>query len=195
MIFPLKVPTLLTERLTLRAMGIKDAKEYFELYSDEKVMRGYGIVPHKTLSETQNLIQYLHGSFLKKEQIRWGIWTIKDSAFLGDVGFWRFVPFRFRAEAGAKLFPQHWKRGYMSEALGTIIQYGFDQMGLNSIEGNISPENIASLKLVEKLGFKKEGHLKEHSFNAFSQSFEDTYLMTALKNNWEVRSYEISSDC
>jgi ribosomal-protein-alanine N-acetyltransferase len=73
----------------------------------------------------------------------------------------------------------------MTEALNAIIDLGFMEMGLNRIEAVIMPENSASIKLLEKLGFHNEGILKEYE-NWGSKGLTDLCMLALLRKAWEV---------
>ena len=99
---------------------------------------------------------------------------------IGMCGFVRHYPDHFRAEFGYWLFSEEVKnKGYMSEVAQPIITYGFEKMNLHRIEAMVGPYNIASLKIIEKLGFSKEGLMKAHYLR--DGIFEDS-LVFALIN-------------
>ncbi|MGE0526338.1 MAG: GNAT family N-acetyltransferase, partial [Bdellovibrionales bacterium] len=139
--FPQVIPTLNSERLVLKPITDADADAYFSICSNPVVMRPWGTKCHESMDETRDLIQYLEQEFKHHRMIRWGVFEGGGSTLIGDVGFWRFVFPRARAEIGAKLDPHVWNRGYMTEAMITVLDFGFRGMNLNSIEGNVDPEN------------------------------------------------------
>jgi ribosomal-protein-alanine N-acetyltransferase len=173
--FPDSIPQLPCREFYLREIHLEDLSAYFELCSDREVMHAYGLEAHRDREETRRLITFLKRAFESGQMIRWGIFTW-DHCLVGDVGFWRFVPSRLRAEVGAKLVKSQWRKGLTSGALYLVIKYGLEQMGLHSIEGNADPDNTPSRKMIEKLGFLPEGRLKEHSFNPVTGMFSDTIL-------------------
>lgn len=184
--FPSTIPILHSKRLTLSPIEEEDAKYYFSFCSNPEVMRPWGMKVHQSLQETKELILFLDEEFKKKQMIRWGIRELGSLVLIGDIGFWRFVNPRSRAEIGAKLAPQYWNKSYMTEAMSTVIVYGFQIMKLNSIEGNIDPENKSSIRLVEKLGFERDGYIKEHSFCTFREKFVDTLLYSLRASQWKL---------
>lgn len=98
---------------------------------------------------------------------------------IGWCGFHTWYKDHRRAEIGYALnSDSNRSKGYMSEAIKPIIQYGFGTMNLNRIEAFIGPENYPSLKLIEKLGFKKEGQLRNHYFK--NGKFEDSVVHSLL---------------
>lgn len=156
--FPKAIPVLETKQLRLREITERDLEAYYALYTDERVLRMWGTMRHQSPEDTRKLIAYLGNQFETGTGIRWGLELKSDGKFVGDVGFWRIVPERKRAEAGAKLSADHWSGGLMSEALTAIIQCAFETLGMHSVEANIDPSNKGALRMVEKVGFVKEGY-------------------------------------
>jgi RimJ/RimL family protein N-acetyltransferase len=72
-----------------------------------------------------------------------------------------FVEQNRRCDIGYALGSRHWGQGIVTEALEAMIRYGFDVLGLNRIEADIDPRNIGSARVLEKLGFRKEGFMPE----------------------------------
>jgi len=81
---------------------------------------------------------------------------------LGDCGMHNGESRCRRAEIGYCLARSHWGKGYMTEALGALIEYGFNKVGLRRIEAGIDPRNVPSIHLAERLGFIREGYLRQH---------------------------------
>jgi len=181
-----------TADLLLRPIELADLDAYFALYSDADVMRGWGTHPHTSKDETKKLIEGLQAQMASGELIRWAIAEKQDpTRLLGDVGYWRFVKVRHRGELGAKLSKACWQKGWMTQALSAVIHYGFNEMGLHSVEGNIDPKNIGSIKLVEKIGFERIGVIREHSYDPFENRYLDTILFSLTKSDWKGYPCEI----
>lgn len=179
---PEKIPTLKTERLILRQLNEGDVRDYFEFCSDPDVMHTWGTKTHSSIEETQALIDLHIQNLQERKAIRWGIEM--NGKIVGDIGFWRVVPERYRAEVGAKLGKPLWSNGYMQEAGSAIIDYGFEVMRLHSIEASIETQNIGAIKLVDKLGFQLEGTNREHSFCSWREKFIDTQQYAVLDHEW-----------
>ena len=73
----------------------------------------------------------------------------------------------------------------MTEALDAIIEFGFGKMALNRIEAVVMPENTASIIMLEKIGFKKEGLLEEYE-KWGSKGFVNLYMFAMLRNDWNA---------
>ncbi|SDX15314.1 ribosomal-protein-alanine N-acetyltransferase [Paenibacillus sp. CF384] len=103
-------------------------------------------------------------NYQEKRGIRWGI-QLKDSPdnrIIGTIGFNAWMPKHRRAEIGYELHPDHWHKGYASEAVATIVAYGFEQLELARIGAVVFVENGASHAVLTKLGFQQEGVLRDY---------------------------------
>lgn len=178
------VPTLETRRLLLREIRESDAPDYFALCSDLQVMKAYGIRAHQEPQTTLATIRQLQSWLAEGTAVRWGLFDRTFGRLIGDAGFWRFDRARARGEIGAKILPEFSGQGLMSEAIRTIIAYSFETMQLHSIEAGIAPANQPSIRLFEKLGFKKEGHRRSFSFNPYENCFCDSLLYSLLDSDW-----------
>ncbi|MEO8211328.1 MAG: GNAT family N-acetyltransferase, partial [bacterium] len=139
-----------------------------------KAMKYFGKHPYKSISEAEERIDICNKAYREKEGIRWAI-TLKGlDKLLGSAGIWRLIKDHFRGEIGYELHPDYWQKGIMYEALTEIIKFAFTKINLHTIEANIDPKNIASEKLLLKLGFEKEGYLKESFY--FNNKFDDTAI-------------------
>jgi ribosomal-protein-alanine N-acetyltransferase len=97
---------------------------------------------------------------------------------IGTVGLWRIEKENHRAEIGYMLEPRLHGQGLMYEAVVKVVDYGFREMGLHSIEGQIDPRNGASGALLKKAGFVQEAHFKENFF--LRDHFADTAVFSIL---------------
>lgn len=171
-------PVMETENLVLRKILLSDRAEIFAIYSDPEAMKYFGKYPHKTLIEADGMIYKVINAFQNGEGIRWGVALKNSNKLAGTAGIWRIDRKHFRGEIGYDLMPKYWRKGIMTEALRAIVDFGFSEMKLHTIEANADPNNIASTKLLEKLGFKKEGHLKESYF--FDGKFTDNVIYSKI---------------
>lgn len=173
-------PELRTERLLLRRMEKTDSQQMFFLRSDDRVMQYIGREKTRSPEEAENFIEKINASVDANETIMWAIAMATDpDTMIGTICYWRIQPEHFRAEVGYVLHPSFWNRGIMQETLREVIEYGFETIGLHSIEGHINPENIASGKVLEKTGFIREAYFKENYF--FRGKFHDSAVYSLLK--------------
>jgi ribosomal-protein-alanine N-acetyltransferase len=157
-------PKIETDRFILRKLSPKDREDYFRMYYDEETLLYYDVEPYKTLEQAERTIELMNKWHSEKRYIRWGIVRKDNHQLIGDCGFHSFVKPYSRAEIGYLVSREYWRQGVGTEVLTTIISYAFKDIGLNRIEAQIYPDNRASISLVEKLGFKKEGVLREYEY-------------------------------
>jgi ribosomal-protein-alanine N-acetyltransferase len=180
-----RFPELTTKRLVLRHITLKDAPWYFEHFNTREIVEGQDHPGPRNMKEARaELKLYFSDNFRRRTGIRWGITLKGDDKLIGSAGFYKWIqPGRFQAEMGYDLNPAFWGKGIMTEALSAIIQYGFDQMKLHRIEVLISHHNKRSQRLIRRLGFKREGVLRDHYF--VEGRFSDDVIFSLLKKEWE----------
>lgn len=155
-------PTLETPRLVLRELVPADVEAIFRIQSNPEVVRYFGRPGHATIAETEKLLGIVFDAQRDVTGIRWGL-SLKDTGELaGTCGFWRWNKPHRHAEIGYELAPAFWGRGLMVEALRPILRYGFTQMELHRVEATIDPDNHASQRVLEKLGFKRDALMREN---------------------------------
>jgi len=157
-------PLLETDRLTLRQLAGHDANELFHLRSDDEVMKYIARPKAKSVLETTVFIQTINDSIRNNENINWAITLNSHNRLIGNISFWRIIKEHHRAEMGYVLHPYYHGQGLMQEAIAAVLKYGFENMRLHSVEANVDPRNLPSIKLLEKCGFIQEGYFKEKYF-------------------------------
>lgn len=180
-------PRIETERLLLREIREDDAEALFKVCSDQEWLRLWGFRVHRTVDDTRGAIRQLLANQETRTQLRWGICLKGEDSLVGSAGFYRFMRPHFRAEITYEQAPFASGKGYMTEALRAIVRFGFDRLDLHSIEAGIDPGHPASIKVAERLGFQREGHLHQNYF--FEGKFYDTVLYTLLSGRPAVRPY------
>ena len=172
-------PTLYTERLILKEITVQDAAALYAMRSNPGIMQFIDRPIPKSLDEVLALIEKMALMKTNGEGISWGIFK-KDAPTvqIGNIGFFKIMAEHYRAEVGYMLNTDEHQKGIMFEALEKVIEFGFKNIQLHSIEANINPQNIASQKLLEKAGFEREAYFKENYF--FNGQFIDTAIYSLL---------------
>lgn len=172
-------PPLQTERLTLRPFQADDLDFTYQHFSDPQVAQYLLDEPPVTdTSQAQEIVQFYLDS-AGKPYNRWVIVSKADGQRIGTCGFHKWNKSHQRAEIGYDLSPTAWGQGYMQEALHAVIEFGFVQMKLHRIEALVYPENARSLDLLNKLGFKQEGILRDYFY--LDGKFYDHVVLSLLK--------------
>lgn len=171
-------PNLETERLSLKQVTTDDADDIFELRSNTEVMK---YIPRPLLQnkeEALELIAMLNDKIENNIGINWGIRLKNDPKLIGIIGHYKVKPEHYRAEVGYMLLPEYNGKGIISEALQKVVEYGFKEMQLHSIEAILDPKNTGSEKVLLKNGFIKEAHLVENEY--YDGRFLDTLIYSIL---------------
>lgn len=150
-----------TNRLLLRALEKEDAQALFDYAKLDNVGPSAGWQPHKSIEESQKIIEYM----IKSNEV-WAI-TLKDSkTMIGSIGLHKKEHQNNELEVGYVLNPTYWHQGYMIEAVRALIQYAFSHLGIKKLHCAHFKENINSKKVIDKAGFKpvKEKKMKIHLY-------------------------------
>jgi [ribosomal protein S5]-alanine N-acetyltransferase len=177
-------PKLETKRLLLMEFTKNDSEQLFKMRSDDRVLKYLDRDTHKSVEESELMIEEMIRSYNNKEGINWIIRERDTLDVIGYIGYWRMIRNNVRAEIGYAMKPEYWGNGYMQEALTKVIEFGFNKFCLHSIEGNVNPANLNSIKLLEKLGFKKEAYFREDYL--FNGKFLDTAIYTLLETDFQT---------
>lgn len=157
-------PVLTTERLVLRKTVMTDANEIFFLRSDADVLKYIDRAPAESLDEARAFVQLITDNIDNNIGVSWAITRKEDDMLIGSIAIWRINKEHHRGEVGYVLHPAHQGKGIMHEALKAVIDYGFRDMKLHSLEANINPGNMSSQRVLERVGFVREAYFRENYF-------------------------------
>ncbi len=149
-------PVLATGKLILRQIREDDLNDYFLVYSNDKVLRYYGVKPYKSADDVLGLMKRTIGKFEKKRGVRWAICKKGEDKLIGTIGYKNWDSRSLKGEISYDLLPEYWGKGYMTQCVLAVTKFGFDN-GLNRIEAWDMEENKASRQVLEKCGFIYEG--------------------------------------
>ncbi len=171
-----------TERLLLRKITPEGFSYIFDNYPDEEIKNQLGITTGEELLKEKEKNRGGYKTY-DRSVLHFKLVLKETNEVIGGCGYHNWYFNHRRAELGYALTKEaHKKKGYMSEAVSTVLDYGFNFMNLNRIEACIGPENIASLSLIGKFGFTKEGHLKQHFIR--DGNIEDSIIFSLLKEEY-----------
>lgn len=176
------LPQLETARLILRKITEQDAGDFFEYASDHQVALYTSWLPHQTIEETQNLIRNFIEGYQTGRVSPWGIQFKADGKFIGTIGFSNWQIAHDRAEIYYSIARAYWGQGLVTEAVRTVIDFGFTRMKLNRIEAYGAPENVATYKIMRKMGMQYEGLMREDIWKG--DHFEDSQVWAVLRRDW-----------
>lgn len=171
-----------TDRLIIRAMNTHDLDALFTIMSDPEVVNQTAALELQTnISETKVLLDSIIQEYQKKHTPDWIMLAIADKhdqKMLGFCCYFGYTPAFARLEFGYTLSRAYWGKGYATEAARAFVNFCFNTMGLNRIEATVYPENIGSVKVLEKLGMQYEGLMRQHVMR--NGQFRDRKLYSLL---------------
>jgi len=174
-------PELETPRLRLIKLNESHAERLFDIFSDEESMKYWDDPPQKNIDETKELIAFLSKRIKEGTGICWGI-TLKEATqdVIGMVTYNAYKKDK-NAYIGYILAREYWGQGLTTEALKAFIEYGFSHLEVHRIEAHVEPGNVASEAVLQKIGFQKEGLLRESTFN--KGAYQDMIYYGLLKTD------------
>ncbi len=176
------LPTLNGQRVKIRWLKDADLPALFKIFSDSEVTRYWSSLPFQQRDDAGKLLGDIRSLFLSRTLFQWGVARVEDDAVVGTCTLARLDVNHRIAEVGFALARDCWGRGYMKEALPLMIGFAFSRLGLRRLEADVDPRNIASLRLLERFGFKQEGLLRErYCMNA---ELQDAVLLALLRREW-----------
>ena len=149
-------PVLKTERLTLRQLRSTDDKEIFALRSNDNVNKYLDRKPGKSIDDAKNFIQTINENIQRNDSIYWAITLNGTDKLIGTICLFDFSEDHSKAEVGYELLPDFQGKGIMREATSKVIDFGFQHVGVASIEAYTHSQNQSSTRLLQKLNFKRE---------------------------------------
>ena len=179
----LKPVTLTTERLKLRWMDERDVAGHYAVFADPAVARYWSSEPWTDVAQSAEAIAATMAAYADGSGLRFGIELKESGELIGNASLHHFVEQNRRCEIGYALGSQYWGKGYATEALRALVRHGFDALDLNRIEADIDPRNIGSARVLEKLGFRKEGYMPER-WVVFGET-ADTVNYGLLRRYWD----------
>lgn len=175
---------LKTERLNLRPVNLNDSEKILRYRSDAKTNQYQGWIP-ETLDDVKEFIDQKVCNQIDVIDTWSQFVVIKkdDNLLIGDIGIHFLDEEKKQVEIGFTLDKEQQGKGYATEAVIAIINYLFQKLNKRRITASIDPRNINSIKLVERLGFRKEAHFKESIFH--NGEWLDDVVYAILKDEWK----------
>ncbi|WP_077618326.1 GNAT family N-acetyltransferase [Bacillus sinesaloumensis] len=177
------IPRIDTEKYILRGMTVQDAPALFTFMSDSVTMRYITPHPVQSLEEMEEKITGYLENFQKAKEIPWVIVERKSGNVIGMFRFHKLHMWHRKAELGAAIHTEYQQTGVMTEVLKRMLMFGFQDLGLNRIVGDLFAENKGSKKLMEKFGFHKDGKLRQTDFDGIR--YHDTIVYSMLKEEFD----------
>ncbi|MEU2784889.1 GNAT family protein [Streptomyces sp. NPDC007110] len=179
----LPTPVLHTDRLRLRPFTEADADSLFALHSSSHVLRYWDSPPWTDPARAQRFLANCRTLEDEGTGARVVVDRLSDGAFVGWCGLSDWNPVYRSASLGYVLGDAMWGHGYATEAAHALLGWAFDTLDLNRVQAEADTRNEASARVLEKLGFVREGTLREDC--VVNGVVSDSWVYGLLKREWQ----------
>lgn len=170
-----------TKRLILRKVTEADAASLFSVWSDPAVTRFMNIDTFTNVEQAEQMIHFLNQLADENRAVRYTLTEKKTDQVIGSCGFNSLDFENAKAEIGYDLGQPYWGNGYAGEAVLCLIDYAFHHLQLMRVEAKAEPENLSSIRVLQKTGFSFEGILRKSEKS--KGTFIDLALYSRLKTD------------
>jgi RimJ/RimL family protein N-acetyltransferase len=178
-----------TERLILREFVFDDWQDVLAYQRDPRYLRYYPWT-ERTENQARDFVQ----TFLDwqderpRRRFQFAVALPDDGRLIGSCGIRRKEDNDREADIGYELAPEHWGRGYATEAALAVVEFGFSELRLDRISSWCIADNTASAGVLERVGLRQEFRLREYEY--FKGRWWDTLLYGLLESEWRASATE-----
>ncbi len=178
-----------TERLLLREFVAEDWRAVYAYQNDPRYLEFYEW-EHRSEQDVKAFVQRFldQQADLPRVKFQLAIVLPNSNKLIGNVGIRKREVKSYQAELGYELDPREWNNGYATEAATAMLQFAFEQWRVHRVSARVNGNNHSSLRLLEKLGLRQEGRLREEEF--FKGRFWDTLVYGMLEEEWRWRNVQ-----
>jgi len=181
-----------TERLILRDFVKDDWQRVLEYQSDPLYLRYYEWT-ERTPQAVQEFVGWFLDHQLQEPRIKYQLAVVlkSNNQLIGNCGIRMDKTDTLEANIGYELDPKHWNHGYATESAHAIVDFGFSNFNLHRVWSWCVADNLGSAHVLEKLGMRLEGRLRENEY--YKDRWWDTLMYAILANEWEIhkQSYPV----
>ena len=185
----LSTPTLHTARLELRRFHEVDADALFALHSNAHVLRYWDSPLWSDRRRAERFIATCRQMAEDGTGVRLAVDRASDGAFLGWCSLTRWNPDYRSASLGYCFDDAAWGHGYATEAARTLLHWAFDTLDMKRVQAETDTRNVASARVLEKLGFVREGTLREDC--VVNGEVSDSWVYGLIRREWPPSSEPI----
>jgi ribosomal-protein-alanine N-acetyltransferase len=182
----LPTPTLHTARLRLRPFTGADGDALFTLHSNAHVLRYWDAPPWSERGRAERFIAACRQMANEGTGARLAIDRLSDGTFLGWCSLTRWNLDHRSAALGYCLTDAAWGHGYATEAAGALVGWAFATLDLNRVQAETDTRNLASARVLEKVGFVREGTLREDCI--VNGEVSDSWVYGLIRRDWRPLS-------
>jgi [ribosomal protein S5]-alanine N-acetyltransferase len=176
------LPIITAQRVILRWISEDDIDGLYEIFSDPQVMRYWSTAPLPNREAAAELHREISRGNERETMLKWGLALRDSNILIGTTTLFNLNFDNGRAELGYAMARAYWGKGYMNEALKALISHTFEVMSLRRLEADVDPRNVASISTLERLGFQREGFLRERWH--VNGEIQDALFYGLLRREW-----------
>ncbi len=166
----------------LRNLNPTDVELVYGLFSDKKTIQYTDYRPHISISESKKFIQQRINEANKKTAFLWGIFSENNAELIGIVRLYHIDYYHKFAATGGLIKSNHRRQGIITAAYKFVLKFVFNELLLHRLEAQVFTKNIASCRLLEKLGFRQEAMLRENFL--INNKFESSFMYSILEEEY-----------
>lgn len=171
-----------TQRLLLRPMVYTDAPKIYEYMQDRDIAYNTSLIPYPyPVGAAEAWMEQTWEQAASRESYTFAVVLKAEDRMIGSMGIGQNAAHN-RAEIGYWMGKRYWGQGYASEACRRLIQFGFEDLGLNRIQASYFTRNPASRRVMEKAGMRYEGVLRQYVFKW--GEYIDLGFCSILRSEW-----------
>lgn len=179
---PLPTPSLHTARLRLRAFEDADADDLFALHTNPRVLRYWDSPAWSERATVEKFIKKCRTIAEEGSGARLAVDRVRDGAFIGWCSLSGWNPDFRSASLGYIYTDEAWGHGYATEVARAVLGWAYDTLDLNRVQAETDTRNVASARVLEKLGFLREGTLREDCI--VNGEVSDSWIYGLLRRDW-----------
>lgn len=180
-----RLPTLTGRDLSLRPLDDEDLPALQRIFGDAEVARYLSRPAFASPADAEAYLEDIRIGFRDKQLFQWGIVAEPEQQLSGTCTLFAFDREGFRCELGFALARQVWGRGIARCAVAAVLRFAFEELGVHRIEADTDPRNERSLRLLERLGFEREGLLRQRY--CVGDELQDSVVLGLLYPSWQAR--------
>lgn len=175
-----------TERLLLREFVAEDWRAVYAYQNDPRYLEFYEW-EHRREQDVKNFVQRFIEQQQEAPRLKYQLAIVlpNSNKVIGNIGIRKREVKAYHAELGYELDPREWHNGYATEAATAMLKFAFEELHLHRVMARVNANNHNSIRLLEKLGMRQEGRLREEEF--FKGRYWDTLVYAILEEEWRWR--------
>ena len=178
------LPIITTPRLILRWISENDIDGLYDVFSDPHVVRYWSTGPLPDRQAAAKMQREIADGNVKETMMKWGLALRESDSLIGTTTLFNLNLDNGRAEIGYAMGRAYWGKGYMQEALQALVSHAFEVLQMRRLEADVDPRNAASIRTLERLGFQREGFLRERWH--VEGEIQDALFYGLLRREWNL---------